>query len=286
MTHHRMHLVSGQARLTRWMRAALATAALAAGLAGCVTTGAPPKSPYHANKDDDIKTASDQTNADRLYNTRMELAQAYLGRHQPTDALDQVKQALQAKPDMPEAYGLRGLIYAALGDTQTADESFKRAMQLAPHDADLMHNYGWTLCQQRRYDEADAEFKRALAEPSYRSASRTLLVEGICQQRAAKPQEAERSLSRAYELDPANPTIAVNLSEVLYRSGQYERARFYIRRVNSRQELVSAQTLWLAARIEHKLGQAEQVKAMGAQLRDRFPESPEASLYEKGKFDD
>ena len=268
------------------MRAALAAAGLVAGLAGCVTTGAPPKSLYNKNNtDDDIKTASDQTAADRLSNTRMELAAAYLGRNQPADALDQVKQALQAKPDNPAAYGLRGLIYAALGDLDHAEESFHRAMQLAPHDADLMHNYGWYLCQQRRYDQADAEFKRAIAEPGYRSASRTMLVEGICQQRAAKPQDAERTLSRAYELDPANPTIAVNLSEVLYLNGQYERARFYIRRVNNRPELASAQTLWLAARIEHKLGQPEQVKAMGAQLRDHFPDSPEAALYEKGRFE-
>ena len=281
-----MHLVSGSARASRWMRAAFAAAGLVAGLAGCVTTGAPPKSPYHANNDDDIKTASDQTTADRLYNTRMELAQAYLGRNQPNDALDQVKQALQAKPDTPAAYGLRGLIYGALGDTEKADDSFRRAMQLAPHDGDLMHNYGWYLCQQRRFDDADAQFKRAIAEPGYRSASRTMLVEGICQQRGGKPQDAERTLSHAYELDPANPTIAVNLSEVLYRNGEYERARFYIRRVNNNKDLASAQTLWLAARIEHKLGQTEQVKAMGAQLGDRFPDSPEALLYEKGKFDD
>ena len=281
-----MDLVSGFAEAPRWMRAALAATGLGLGLAGCVTTGAPPKSPYHANNDDDIKTASDQTNADRLYNTRMELAQAYLGRNQPTDALDQVKQALQAKPDMPAAYGLRGLIYAALGDAEKADESFRRAMQLAPHDADLMHNYGWTLCQQRHYDEADAQFKRAIAEPSYRGVPRTMLVEGICQARSGKMGEAEKSLSRAYELDPANPTIAYNLSEVLYREGQYDRALFYVRRINNRQELVSAQSLWLSVRIEHKLGQGEQSKAMGAQLRDRFPDSPEALLFEKGKFDD
>jgi type IV pilus assembly protein PilF len=268
------------------MRAALAVAGLSMGLAGCVTTGAPPKSPYHPNNDDDIKTASDQTNADRLSNTRMELAAAYLGRNQPTDALDQVKQALQAKPDNPAAYGLRGLIYAALGDTDKADDSFHRAMQLAPHDGDLMHNYGWYLCQTRRFPEANTQFSAAIAEPTYRAVPRTLLVQGICQMRAGQPQDAEHTLSRAYELDPANPTIAVNLAEVLYRGGQFERARFYIRRVNSRQELASAQTLWLAARIEHKLGQEEQANAMGAQLRSRFPQSPELALFEKGKFDE
>ena len=282
-----MHLVSGFARSTRWMRAALAATGIAASLAGCVTTGAPPKSPYNkSNTENDIKTASDQTAADRLSNTRMELAAAYLGRNQPTDALDQVKQALQAKPENPAAYGLRGLIYASLGDNDKADESFHHALQLAPHDGDLMHNYGWYLCQQRRFGEAEAQFRLALAEPTYRAQSRTLLVQGICQQRAGNPQDAERTLSHAYELDPANPTIAVNLSEVLYRNAQYERARFYIRRVNNRQELASAQTLWLAARIEHKLGQEEQVKAMGAQLRNRFPDAPETLLFEKGRFDE
>ena len=281
-----MHLVSGFARVTRCMRAALAVTGLAIGLAGCVNTGAPPKSPYRSNNDDDIKTASDQTNADRLSNTRMELAGAYLGRGQATDALDQVKQALQAKPDNPAAYGLRGLIYAALGDNEKADESFRRSMQLAPHDADLIHNYGWYLCQQRRFDDADAEFLRAIAEPTYRNGARTMLVRGICQARAGKPQDAEHTLSRAYELDPANPTIAVNLTEVLYRNGQYERARFYIRRVNNNQDMANAQTFWLAARIEHKLGQDLQVQAMGAQLRNRFPQAPETLLFEKGRFDD
>jgi type IV pilus assembly protein PilF len=267
------------------MRAALAAAGLLAGLAGCVTTGGPVPHP-HRGDDNDIKTASDQTNADRLSNTRMELAGAYLGRGQATDALDQVKQALQAKPDNPAAYGLRGLIYATLGDNEKAEESFHRAMQLAPHDGDLIHNYGWYLCQQRRFADADVEFARAIAEPAYRSVPRTMLVQGICQARAGKGQDAERTLSRAYELDPASPTIAVNLTEVLYRNGQYERARFYIRRINNNAELASAQTLWMAARIEHKLGQEAQVQAMGAQLRNRFPQSPEVLLFEKGKFDE
>jgi type IV pilus assembly protein PilF len=281
-----MHLVIGPARASRRMRAALAAAGLLMGLAGCVTTGGPAPRPYRSTGDDDIKTASDQTNADRLSNTRMELAQAYLGRNQPTDALDQVKQALQAKPNNPSAYGLRGLIYASLGDADKADESFQRARQLAPHDADLMHNYGWTLCQQGRFADANAQFLLAIAEPGYRQGARTMLVQGICQLRGGQPQEAEKTLSRAYELDPANPTIAVNLAEVLYRNGQYERARFYIRRVNNNQDLASAQTLWLAARIEHKLGQEQQVNAMGLALRNRFPQSTELSLFEKSKFDE
>ena len=104
--------------------------------------------------------------------------------------------------------------------------------------------------------------------------------------KAGRLADSEHTLSRSYELDPTNPTTAVNLSEVLYKRGEYERARFYIRRVNTKAELASAQTLWLAARIERKLGQEAQVQDMGVQLRKRFPQAPETLLFEKGKFDE
>jgi type IV pilus assembly protein PilF len=115
---------------------------------------------------------------------------------------------------------------------------------------------------------------------------RTLLTMGVCQARNNQWAEAEKTLQRSYEMDPTNPTTAMNLAEVLLRRGEYERARFYVRRVNANDELVSAQTLWLAARIENKLGQAAQVKVLGTQLVNRFPQSAEALLYEKGRFDD
>jgi type IV pilus assembly protein PilF len=108
----------------------------------------------------------------------------------------------------------------------------------------------------------------------------------VCQARAGKWAEAEASLSRAYELDPTSPATAYNLAEVLYRRGDYERARFYIRRVNALAEASNAQSLWLAARVENKLGNPAGARAFGNQLRDRFPQSPEALQYERGRFDD
>jgi type IV pilus assembly protein PilF len=284
-----MHLLSGPVRSTRWLGAALTAACLLAGLGGCVHEGPPvPSGPRNASSDGkDIATASDQTQADRLAATRLSLASAYFfDRKQPTDALDEVKLALAARPNYPEAYDLRGLIYAQLGDAGIAEQSFQRARELAPHEAGWMHDYAWFLCGQKRYAEADAEFSRALAEPTYTNHARTLLAQGVCEARAGRMADAERTLLKAYEQDPANPTTAYNLAEVLYRNGQYDRARFYIRRVNSKDELVSAQSLWLGARIEHKSGQPDQVRDLGAQLHKRFPQSPEAAAFDRGRFDD
>jgi type IV pilus assembly protein PilF len=93
-------------------------------------------------------------------------------------------------------------------------------------------------------------------------------------------------LQRAFEIEPGNMAISVNLAEVLFRRGDYERARFYIRRVNSKTEISSAQTLWLAARIEQRAGNRQSMEEWGNQLRNRFPQSREAAAYERGQFDD
>jgi type IV pilus assembly protein PilF len=260
------------------MRAPATLAALAAALvmlAGCVAT----------QPATDLRTASDMTDADRRARLRLELAAGYFARGQAETALDEVKQAIAARPDIAEAFALRGLIYASLNQTALAEESFRRALQLDPRNADTLHNYGWYLCQLQRWDEASAQFDAAIAQPQYRDVPRSLLAKGVCDARGGRLPLAERSLTRAYELDPANPGIAFSLAEVLFRLGEFERSRFYLRRVNAQPAASNAQTLWLAARVEHRLGNVAGARSLGDELLRRFPQSPEALLYDKGRFD-
>ncbi len=258
---------------------ALAVAAL---LAACAAPPAPPANP----PSNELRTASDQTDADRRAAVRMELAALHFGRGQYETALDEIKLALQSKPELGAAFSLRGLVYASMGEEALADESFDHALRINPRDADAMHNRGWFLCQRNKFAEADRLFEQALAIPQYRDTQRSLLAQGVCNARAGKLDEAERKLARAYELDPTNPTTALNLSEVLYRRGEYERARFYIRRVNQREELSSAQTLWLALRVENRMGNRGGVEEFGRQLRNRFPQAAETRAYNQGRLDE
>lgn len=250
---------------------------LAIGLAGCETQTRSGPAPR------DSVVAPD-TDSARRARTRLELAGAYFAQGQSSTALDEVKLALNLNPSLPEAWNMRGLIYASLGDATLADESFQRALQLAANDADSLHNYGWFQCQNGRYVEAESLFARALVQPQYRDSPRTLLAQGVCRARAGKLAEAEQVLQRAFELEPVNLAVAVNLAEVLYRRGDFERARFYIRRANSQPDVVNAQTLWLAARIEQRAGNRQGAADFGTQLRSRFPQSPEAAAFERGDF--
>jgi type IV pilus assembly protein PilF len=270
---------------------ALAWAAIALAIAvssGCSTTTTTTQ-PTLVSPPDTTRgqsAAPEQADANRRTSVRLELASAYFGRGQVTTALEEVKKAIAADPNNGPAFNLRGLIYASLGDDAQAQDSFRRALQINPRDADAMQNFGWYFCQQKRFPEADEMFRRALAIPQYRDSPRTLLTQGICQARAGQWAEAEATLSRSYELDPSNPATAVNLTEVLYRRNELERARFYIRRINSNRDISNAQTLWLALRIEHKLGNDRSADDLGTQLRNRFPESREAAAFEGGRFNE
>lgn len=273
--------------MTRTSLANLAAWVVLAALWGCTTTttttSGPPTGELPARE---RATSSDPPDLERRARVRMELASGYYARGQLETALEEVKLALAAKSDLPDAYNLRGLIYQSLGDDPLAEENFRRALQLSPGDPNVMHNYGWFLCQRQRLNEAQAQFQKAIATPRYPGLARSLMTQGICYTRAGAWAEAERSLMRAYEIEPSNPVTAVNLADVLYRRGEYERARFYIGRVNAVQELSNPQTLWLAARIENKAGNARAARDLGRQMRNRFPQAPETALFERGRFDD
>ena len=266
------------------MLAVLATACLAA----CVSAGSTTVTglPTASAESRDRTTASDETDASKRGRVRLDLASAYFGRGQMIVALDEVKMSIAADPTVSAAFNLRGLIYASLGDEKLAEDSFRRALQLNSRDADSMQNFAWYLCQKKRYLEANSLFEQALAVPQYRDALRTQLAQGVCLARAGQWAQAERVLQLAHELDPSNPSTTMNLAEVLYRRAEYERARGYIRRVNNVPDVVNAQTLWLAARIEKRMGNPQGVFEAGEQLRNRFPLSSEAKAFERSQFDD
>ena len=253
-------------------------ATLLPNLSGCASGG--------GAKTKDLATQSDETEVRKRARIRLELATTYYAQGQFSTALDELKQAVAIDPTLPAAHEMRGLIYDAMGEKALAEASFKRALSLNERDGSVLHNYAWFLCRQGQYAAADALFERALALPQAVASNKTLLVRGVCQVNAGLFPEAEKTLLKSYELDPSNPATAYNLSAVLYRRGELDRARFYIRRVNSLPAQVTSASLWLAIRIENRLGNMGARDELADQLRGRFVGSAEANALELGRFDE
>jgi type IV pilus assembly protein PilF len=249
------------------------------GLAGCAAQGAGPSGQA------DVVTDSDEPEARKRARIRLELASGYFDGGQTTIALDEVKQALTSDPTFAEAYNLRGLIYMRMNEPRLSEDSFRRALQLNARDANPLHNLAWLYCTQQRYPEAVQAFGQALANPAYGERAKTLMAQGVCQVRSGQLAEAERSFTRAYELDAANPVTGYNLADLLYRRGENQRAQFYIRRLNN-SSLANAESLWLGIKVERRMENREAMLQLADQLRRRFSQSREFAMYERGAFNE
>ncbi|MBC5766691.1 type IV pilus biogenesis/stability protein PilW [Ramlibacter albus] len=234
---------------------------------------------------DNIVTPSDETEQRRRARIRLELAVGYFEEGKTEIALDELKQVLAIDPNYSDAFVLRGLIFMRAGDNRASEENFRRALALNPRDANAYHNLGWLQCNQGRYDESFRSFEQAMASPLYGERAKTLMSMGVCQARAGRNAEAEKTLARSYELDAGNPVTGYNLARLLYTRGDYERARFYIRRLNN-SDLANSESLWLGIRVERRLNDRVAMQQLADQLRRRFPQSKEKAAFDRGAFDE
>jgi type IV pilus assembly protein PilF len=74
------------------------------------------------------------------------------------------------------------------------------------------------------------------------------------------------------------------MAQLRYRGGRYDDAKAYVNRFNKVTE-PSAESLWLALRIERKLGDRGAETSFGAQLRRSFSGSREYQDFLKGNFE-
>jgi type IV pilus assembly protein PilF len=214
-----------------------------------------------------------------------ELASLYYGSGNFGVALEELRIAQSADSGYAPAYGMLGLVYMQLKENGRAEESFERALRLSPNDADINHNYGWFLCQTGREPASIKYFLHAIRNPLYPTPWRSYSAAGVCTMKSdAKSKDAEAFFERALRLEPDEPAALLHLGQIRYRQGNVGEARKLVARHN---KLVnpSAESLWLAVRIERKLGERLQEQAFANQLRRRFPDSPEYQALQRGKYD-
>lgn len=270
--------------LAQRSRLTLAALCAAGMLAGCASSG-PTKG---ASGKAELTTASDQTAVQRKVDIRMQLAIGYFEQGQYTVALDEVKLALAADPNYADGYGMRGLIYQQLGESALAEDNFVRARKLAPDSPDLANNYGSFLCQVGRVKEALPLFDAALGNRAYRSPASAANNAGSCALKIKDYASAERYLLQALQLTPDLPATNANLARVYVEKRDYVRANFFITRLNkvAKMESLTADVLWLAIKVQHKLGDTAAEAGWATQLRRHHPGSTEYAAYQRGAFDE
>lgn len=119
--------------------------------------------------------------------------------------------------DDPEFLRLRALAHDARGHSPEAIRDVRQAVQARPDDAVFQNTLATVLTHAGELDEAVGALQRACAlQPDLAIAWYNL---GIVQARAARHDEAIAAFRRAEELDPGLPDVQVRLAEALRDSG-------------------------------------------------------------------
>ena len=228
-----------------------------------------------------VGDASEPRNRAKIHT---ELAALYYSRGNMAIALEELRIATSADANYAPAYSIYGLVYMELREAKLAQENFERGLRLAPTDPDINHNYGLFLCQNGREDDSINYFLQAVRNPLYPTPWRSYSAAGVCSLRKDKVKEAEDYFLRALRMDPNNPPSLVQLGQIRYRQGNLDEARKLVTRYN---KLVdpTAESLWLALRVERKSGERVAENSYATQLRRRFNGSREYQLLQRGEYD-
>lgn len=258
-----------------------ALAALVALLAGCDSL---PQRDSAGPVAESVSVTGDPTEGHNRAKIHSELAALYYGRGDMAIALEELRIAAAADPAYPLTYSMFGLVYMELREPKLAQSNFERALRLSPTDPDINHNYGWFLCQTGRETEAIKYFMQAVSNPLYTTPWRSYSAAGVCSMRKNNLKEAEDFFQRALRLDPNDAGSLLQLGQIRYRQGNLEDARRLAGRFNRISE-PTAESLWLALRVERKLGERVAESNYANQLRRRFAASREYQQLQRGDYD-
>jgi type IV pilus assembly protein PilF len=199
-------------------------------------------------------------------------------------ALAEIREALTADSGHAPAYNVLALVHAQLHEDAQAEESFRKAISLAPNYSEVRNNYGYYLCQRQRYDEAMLAFESALRNPLYASPEKPLANAGLCALHKGDPVLAQTYLQRALARAYNQPTALLGMAELETRMLNPLAAKNYLKPLIDLNQF-RPQALWLAVRIERALGNREAEAGFGTALRRDFPSSSEARLLQDGHYD-
>ncbi|MDO8414030.1 MAG: type IV pilus biogenesis/stability protein PilW [Gallionellaceae bacterium] len=218
------------------------------------------------------------TRAEERARAHTELAAQYYDRAQLGVALEELDKALHAQSNYAPAYNVRGLVRMALREYTQAEQDFRRSLQLDSNDSNTHNNYGWFLCQRGRERESIEHFLAALKNPLYATPAKAYLNAGMCSRKGGNMKDAEEFLQKALVVQPNMPEALFALSDVAFAREDYAGAKSWFLRFAKYAENLSAENLWLAVRIERKLGDKNAEGNYAIQLRKRFPDARETQL--------
>lgn len=135
------------------------------------------------------------------------------------DAVTLFERALAARDAQPHIHSNLATALAALGQTDRAEQSYRRALEIDPNFADARYNLGLLQLDQARWTEAKASLEYvARLQPSNARAHDAV---AIALRELGETEASLEAAKRAAALAPQAPNIHHNLGQACMATGRY-----------------------------------------------------------------
>lgn len=129
------------------------------------------------------------------------------------EAKNRIAARLAADPTKPEVLEFAGRAYMAMGDPKSAEQAWKKLIEVQPANLGAYASLGRLYWAQKRLDDARMEFEQYAKRDPKSIGAHTLL--GMLLQLQNRTAEAQKSYERAIEINP-NAAVAANNLAWLY----------------------------------------------------------------------
>ncbi|HEX7130153.1 MAG TPA: tetratricopeptide repeat protein [Rhodanobacteraceae bacterium] len=144
------------------------------------------------------------------------------------DARGAVEHALALEPDNASAWAARGMIDHMGWRWASADKAFRRALHLAPGDAEVINQYAQFMSSAGQFDAALSEFRKAQAlDPLSPAIAPGLIQNLLAMHRYAEAEREARAALATYPDTSLSYSAAMKVA--IYRK-RYAEAEAYARR--------------------------------------------------------
>jgi type IV pilus assembly protein PilF len=223
---------------------------------------------------------AEEARKQRLVQTDLQLAIAYMERNNLAAAKERLDRTLTLSPDDPQVNNVMGVVQWRLKQYDEAETRFRKAINEAPKNPSVNHNFGAYLCDRGRIEEGVRHLEAAAADPTYSGAAEALLNAGVCLMRKPAPAAAEKYFRNALKLNPRLAGALYYMAKISYDSGRTFTARGFIDRYYEVGQ-DTPEALLLAYYIERALKNTDAAASYAVRLRGKFPDSPETEQLKR-----
>jgi type IV pilus assembly protein PilF len=228
-------------------------------LEGC-SSGPPP---LHVANEQQAAAANTQLGIQYMNQGDLNLAKTKLDR------------ALQEAPNSADVHSARAMLFERMNLHDKADDEFRTALKLAPHDPDVINNYAVYLCQNGRTDDGVKHFMEAAHNALYRTPWAAYTNAGVCLRAAKRDDEARADFNAAVQLRPNDPEAAFQLALLDFDHNTLTAARMridsYIATYQETPDLLA-----LGVRVARAQGDVVAAQRFSRRLQLDFPGSDQA----------